>query len=122
MSYLTLLQDTAAYYGGEFRDLPVKAQRELCGEWLREVPPLEIFDALPDGTARYLFSELLGELIEHGQQPEGYAFREARRALLDCLLPYALARAERAVEEQYDVEAAPCEDHGMTARDFGVGL
>lgn len=118
MSYLTLLQDTAAYYGGEFRELPVKVQRELCGEWLRELPPLEIFDALPDGTARYLFSELVGELVEHGQHQTGYAFREAQRAFFSGLLGYALAQAERAVEEQYDVEAAPCEDHGLSARDF----
>ena len=110
MSYLRLLQDIAHGYGGEFRDLPVKVKRELCGEWLREVPPLEIFDGLKDGTARYLFSELLGELVEHSQKQDGYAFKSALSAFLDCLLPYVLAQAERAVEEQYDVEAAP-EEH-----------
>ena len=118
MSYLTLLQGHAKKYGGEFRELPAKVRRELCGEWLREVPPLEIFDALKDGTARYLFSELLGELVEHSQCQTGYAFREAQRAFFAGLLPYALAQAERAVEAQYDAEAAPVEDHGLSARDF----
>lgn len=119
MPYITELQEQAEYYGGDYLALPAKVKAELCAAWIRERPMLEILDRMPERTCLYVFGELLGELVEHHQSTTGEPYKRALLNLQETLVPFALAEAERHVQEDYDTETAPAEDHGMSPRDFG---
>ena len=118
MSYITELQDHAEYYGGDYSGLPASRKHELCAAWIRERPMLEILDRMPERTCKYLFGDLLSDMVEHHKNVTGFAYRDALNKFVEILVPFALAEAERHVQDDYDAETAEPEDHGMTASDF----
>lgn len=118
MSYLTTLQSTAEYYGGEFRELPVSERNELLSEWLAAQPTLEPVGELPERTLRYLFRELLPDLVRLAHRRDSAVYQSAAAALIETLVAAAAGYAEKWVEEQYDEETAePC-DYGITVHEF----
>lgn len=118
MSYLSTLQSTAAYYGGEFRDLPAGERNDLLSEWLAAQPTLEPVGELPERTLRYLFRELAPELVRLQSRKDEPLYRATADALIDTLTAALSGYAKRFVENEYDEETAePC-DHGITVREF----